>query len=437
MHISHIVLFLVGTIVGLQRNWFIMHIVYCIGLIYDISIGSICHSTSACLVNFSMYWQCFWVFQPSHKLAMPKEGCTQKVCGKLAPYIHKTKLSVTKTQKDTPKTFAKSSAAQHHEDLILADWLTVFKFIDEHPGISQAQVVNHSTCKDGALIFMQPTLSQKLEQCTELELHGDSNPSALSSKWPCIVTCPNVECALYLWVLYMEEEKEMVNRPMLCEKQKWFEELFKVPRDQWLQGEGWVTPFCKAYKLKKYWHHGEAASVDDQAADRECKHVQELMKRFAPRDRWNFDEMSLFPKWVISVFWFNLTYPSLRAPPDHGLATKYMSGKKNEWFCITLGFACNANGSEKLLAFYIRKSAKPKCFNKKTPNEFGFYYWNNKNKKAWMTSELFEEYASRVEINKLIEYWLITNLQMAQETWPQNVTWRPTYSPDDWQLLQA
>ena len=84
--------------------------------------------------------------------------------------------------------------------------------------------------------------------------------------------------------------------PMLHEKRKRFEELFKVPEDQRLQGEGWVTPFCKAYKLKEYRHHGEAASVDDQAADREHKRVQELMKRYAPRDRWNFDEMSLFPK---------------------------------------------------------------------------------------------------------------------------------------------
>ena len=77
-----------------------------------------------------------------------------------------------------------------------------------------------------------------------------------------------------------------------------------------------------------------------------------------------------------------------------------MSGKKNERFHITLGFACNTNGSEKLLAFYIGKSAKPKCFNKKTPNELGFYYRNNK--KAWMTSELFEEYASCHDTQPLV-----------------------------------
>ena len=49
MHISHIVSLLGGTIVGAQRNWFIMHIVYCIGLIYDICIMGEC------------FWGTFWV----------------------------------------------------------------------------------------------------------------------------------------------------------------------------------------------------------------------------------------------------------------------------------------------------------------------------------------------------------------------------------------
>jgi hypothetical protein len=77
-------------------------------------------------------------------------------------------------------------------------------------------------------------------------------------------------------------------------------------------------------------------------------------------------------------------------PPDRGLATKQMSGKKASKFRITLGLACNADGSEKLPPIYIGKFEKPRCFKKQTPQQRGFYYRNNK--KAWMTSELFEEY---------------------------------------------
>ena len=78
-----------------------------------------------------------------------------------------------------------------------------------------------------------------------------------------------------------------------------------------------------------------------------------------------------------------------RAPPDRGLALKQMSGKKANKNRITVGFACNADGSEKLPIFFIGKSKQPRCFKKQSPQQRGFYYRHNKT--AWMTGELFEE----------------------------------------------
>lgn len=92
---------------------------------------------------------------------------------------------------------------------------------------------------------------------------------------------------------------------------------------------------------------------------------------------------------TITISFFVLVIILSSAPPDRGLATKQMSGKKKSKFRITLGFACNSDGSEKLPAMFIGKSKQPRCFKKKTPQSRGFYYRNNK--KAWMTAELFEE----------------------------------------------
>jgi DDE superfamily endonuclease len=94
---------------------------------------------------------------------------------------------------------------------------------------------------------------------------------------------------------------------------------------------------------------------------------------FSKRNRWNYDESALF------AF----------APPDRGLATQQSSGKKKSKFRITLGFACNADGSEQMPLMYIGKSKMPRCFKGISPAQRGFYYRNNK--KAWNTSELFEE----------------------------------------------
>ncbi|KIK90959.1 hypothetical protein PAXRUDRAFT_150715, partial [Paxillus rubicundulus Ve08.2h10] len=71
------------------------------------------------------------------------------------------------------------------------------------------------------------------------------------------------------------------------------------------------------------------------------------------------------------------------APPDHGLTTKQTSRKKKDKFYITIGFACNANGSEKLEPFFVGKAKKQGL------EECGFFYHHNK--KAWMTADLFDE----------------------------------------------
>lgn len=68
------------------------------------------------------------------------------------------------------------------------------------------------------------------------------------------------------------------------------------------------------------------------------------------------------------------------------------SGKKKSKFRITLGFTCNADGSEKLPPLYIGKYKRPRCFGRQTPEQQGFYY--RFNKKAWMTSVIFDEYVA-------------------------------------------
>jgi hypothetical protein len=129
-------------------------------------------------------------------------------------------------------------------------WLTVFAFIDSHPGISQKSICNHfHSLPDGALEFNQGTLSQKLKKQEELEAYATSFPNAASTKHECIVTCPDVYRALYLWVKSMEAKGEIVTGSMLCTKRGFFEQELGVPEEVWLKGEGWLASFKKAYEI--------------------------------------------------------------------------------------------------------------------------------------------------------------------------------------------
>ncbi|KIK30818.1 hypothetical protein PISMIDRAFT_86865 [Pisolithus microcarpus 441] len=86
---------------------------------------------------------------------------------KLAPYVRKPRQ---KPSQDMPTTSAKDEQTTSRENLTLYDWMTVFTYIDEHPGASQEDIVQHfATKKTGALLFTQSTLSRKLKARLDLE----------------------------------------------------------------------------------------------------------------------------------------------------------------------------------------------------------------------------------------------------------------------------
>ncbi|EIM83427.1 DDE-domain-containing protein [Stereum hirsutum FP-91666 SS1] len=150
----------------------------------------------------------------------------------------------------------------------------------------------------------------------------------------------------------------------------------QVPENERLRAGGWVQSFCKAWNLKEHRRHGEAGSVDLEAVEREHARISVLLKEYDGKDILNFDETAFFPF----------------APPGRGLSTEQMSGKKKDKFRITLGFLCNATGTEKFPIFFIGRFKSPRCFKHRDPESLGFYYWNNK--KAWMNAELFEEWVT-------------------------------------------
>jgi hypothetical protein len=127
---------------------------------------------------------------------------------------------LNREKKNTPKSSAQPTQAKGRQNLTLHDWMTVFAYVNTLPkGFNQADVVNHfASLPTGALVFAQSTLSRKLKAREELERWVMSNPNALSSKRPCIVTQPEVDHALALWVRHMGEKGKLVNSAMLQTK---------------------------------------------------------------------------------------------------------------------------------------------------------------------------------------------------------------------------
>ena len=182
----------------------------------------------------------------SSPVAMPREEWKRKCQRQSVQGSKRGPKHVPGASKQTPKSSAQPIEHPTWQNLTLFDWMTVYAYVDTlTQPINQWDVVKYFAARpEGALHFTQSTLSRKLQQRPAMEACVHSNRNALSSKWPRIITRPDVDCALWLWVGHMEKKWEVVNSGMLIEKQAMFEEALSVPEDERLPGHGWVQSFC-------------------------------------------------------------------------------------------------------------------------------------------------------------------------------------------------
>ncbi|KAG2114090.1 hypothetical protein BD769DRAFT_1489751 [Suillus cothurnatus] len=100
--------------------------------------------------------------------------------------------NMTRKPREKPAPYKQHSETPNlttRKNLTLNDWLVVFAYIDTHPHQSQAEIVLHFENElTGVLAFSQSALSRALKRRPELEARINSNPNALSSKRPCVVS---------------------------------------------------------------------------------------------------------------------------------------------------------------------------------------------------------------------------------------------------------
>jgi hypothetical protein len=69
---------------------------------------------------------------------------------------------------------------------------------------------------------------------------------------------------------------------MLVAKRANFEDGLGVPKEERLEGSGWIPKFKKAYGIKEYHRHGKAVSVDLAAVEAEQDRLKTVLVKYAP-----------------------------------------------------------------------------------------------------------------------------------------------------------
>ena len=220
------------------------------------------------------------------------------------------------------------------------------------------------------------TLSTFIKNRADIEKAYTSSSWQPSRKRLRLTSHDDMETKLYDWFKQARAMNVPVSSEILAEKAVSLCEEMGIT--DFTPSKGWLQRFRARKAISFRVVSGEAGSVSDEVVNWWTEEtLPKLLQEYAPRDIFNADETGLF----------------YRCLPTKTLALKgeRCSGGKQSKERITVLLCCNMDGSEKLPALVIGKSAKPKCFkNIKTyPVEY------EANAKSWMTSSLFEGWLKR------------------------------------------
>lgn len=183
---------------------------------------------------------------------------------------------------------------------------------------------------------------------------------------------PRLEQSLVIWLRQCRGKNVSISGNLLKEKAKEFASTLKI--NNFAASEGWLTNFKKRNGVTFKKVCGESGSVNDAVCLDWYSKLKTLIANYDPRDIFNTDETGLFFKCL----------------PDKTLTFKdeKCHGGKHSKERLTVLLAVNMDGSKKLKPLVIGKAMKPRCFKgvKSLPTDY------RANKKAWMTTELFNNW---------------------------------------------
>lgn len=189
---------------------------------------------------------------------------------------------------------------------------------------------------------------------------------------------------VWKWFQKIRSANIPVSGPMIQQKALEYAKLINL--EDFKASKGWLTRF----KLRHSLHHlkqcGEKADVNMEVVEEWKKKLPNIHDGYPPKDIFNMDETGLF----------------FRALPDRTLAVKgsdCSGGKKSkERLTVVL---CTSMTGEFFTPMVIGKAARPRCFKKLELASLPVTWRHNK--KAWMTSDLFTEWATKFNKRMVME----------------------------------
>lgn len=181
----------------------------------------------------------------------------------------------------------------------------------------------------------------------------------------------SVNKLVWKWFCYARSQNYVISGPIL--KAQALEFAKQEGNLTFKASNGWLDSFLKRHKIVFGKTSGERGEVDKNVVENWLEQLESICEGYQSRDIFNLDESGLVFKSSQSK-----TY---KVKGDEAPGIKMAKDR------VTLAFLCNMLGDKESLIF-IWKHKKPRCFkNVKIDNMDVKYFFN---KRAWMTSTIFE-----------------------------------------------
>lgn len=242
---------------------------------------------------------------------------------------------------------------------------------DVNAGVSRQEIMKKYDVK-------RSTLSDYVKNQAKIFEAFDSGKFTGKRKRLRTAAHPKLEDALLRWITDMRNSQLPFSGPLICQQAERY--ALRMNIESFSAYEGWFARFRERHGLVFRNVCGEKAAVDERRiADWKTTELPQYLARYEPANVFNADETALF----------------FKALPEKTITFKgdpCVGGKRSKER-VTVLLASNMSGTERLPLLVIGKARNPRCF--KNIHHFPVQY--HANRKAWMTSDIFQAWLRQLD----------------------------------------
>ncbi|CAG8498392.1 16035_t:CDS:2 [Gigaspora rosea] len=170
----------------------------------------------------------------------------------------------------------------------------ICEFVKKNLSYKHQEIADEFTKRYSKIKIDRTTISKILKKADEYQQISNDDVEAENIFRHRFVKFPMLELAMNMWIEQVITEKIILSDLLIKEKGHQFAQAFGIPNESLTFSNEWISRFKKRNGLKKAIMHGKAVSAPLVSLPAERIKLQELLSNYSPENIYNANETGLF-----------------------------------------------------------------------------------------------------------------------------------------------